>query len=127
VIVIITADPTDRRLIERALVLLDQAMRLDGSRLPMSLHGPVNHIQTSLDRLEPTDVHTGGAGAHDAPMTLLLTYEDAAVRVPCSVRTLERAVAEGTLPAKRLGRRVLFAPTDLAAWTDQLPTSKETA
>lgn len=43
----------------------------------------------------------------------LLPPADAAAVLGCSVRTLRRRVADGTLPARRIGRLVRFDPNDL--------------
>lgn len=44
----------------------------------------------------------------------MLTYPTAAGTLGMSPRTLRRRVADGTVPACRIGRRVLFDPLDLA-------------
>jgi excisionase family DNA binding protein len=126
-IIVVTPDPVDRRLVERAMELLGAQLRVDGSRLPMSLRGPVVHVSSASNRLEPTSGSDEDELAHDASVsTLLLSYEDCASRVPCSKRTIERAVADRQLAAKKIGRRRVIDPEDLAVWIARLPTTTDT-
>jgi excisionase family DNA binding protein len=39
-------------------------------------------------------------------------------RVPLSLRTLDRAMAEGELPYLKIGNRVLVKEADIAAWLE---------
>jgi excisionase family DNA binding protein len=64
-------------------------------------------------------------GAHD-PNVSLLDYSTAAEVASVSERTIRRRVATGELRARRIGRRVLIHPDDLASWLDAADT-KETA
>lgn len=52
--------------------------------------------------------------ANDA--RLLVGACDAAVMLSISQRTLWAMTQAGTIPFRRLGRRVLYSPADLAAW-----------
>ncbi len=52
---------------------------------------------------------------------LMITRGDAAKALGVSVRTLERWVAEGRLPARQTGKRWLIATADLRAFVDSLP------
>lgn len=47
---------------------------------------------------------------------LLVDAHDAATMLSISERTLWAKTKDGTIPFRRLGRRVLYSPADLAAW-----------
>jgi excisionase family DNA binding protein len=51
------------------------------------------------------------------PETLYLR-KDLKKRVPLSMRTLDRAMAEGELPYLKIGNRVLVKEADIAAWLE---------
>jgi excisionase family DNA binding protein len=46
----------------------------------------------------------------------LLTPQQCAARLQCSVATVYRLVAEGELPARRVGRLLRFSPEALHDW-----------
>lgn len=54
----------------------------------------------------------------------LLTPKDVAELLQISVRTLERWVAEGKLPAIRLGRLIRFDPDDIRKFIDERKEEK---
>lgn len=46
-----------------------------------------------------------------------LTRREAANRLRVSLDTIDRGIADGTLPVKRIGRIVRIAAPDVDAWT----------
>lgn len=48
-------------------------------------------------------------------METRLTYEEIAAWLTMSVRDVRRKVADGSIPAKRVGRRILFDPAEVWA------------
>lgn len=59
---------------------------------------------------------TDTAGGADPPW---LTREQAAARLQVSVDTIDRGIADGSLPYKRLGRTVRIFVDALDAWERQ--------
>ena len=63
-------------------------------------------------------------GASPVPIPQYLTLADAAERHGVSVRTLRRRVAEGALPAYRIGPRAIRVKADdLAELARRIPTA----
>ncbi len=56
--------------------------------------------------------------APSPPLPIFLTVAEVAARCRSSVRTVRRWTADGRIPVHRVGRRVLVAETDLAAFLD---------
>jgi excisionase family DNA binding protein len=128
VIVVVTPDPRDAVRVAGALGLLDRYLRANGGRgLPANLREPVVHADTASDRPQPPSVHEEAAVSDAAAVPLLLTYRDAASRLRASERTVQRLVADGALPTRRIGRRSYIAPADLQRYVDDLPAERGTA
>lgn len=53
----------------------------------------------------------------------LISLEAAAARLDISPRTLRRRIADGTLPAYRIGRLVKVNPDDLGRLMQTIPTA----
>jgi excisionase family DNA binding protein len=85
------------------------------------------HADTASDRHTPPSVHPEAAVPDAAAVPLLLTYPQAGARLNASERTVQRLVADGVLPTRRIGRRSYIAPSDLQRYVDDLPTERGTA
>jgi excisionase family DNA binding protein len=59
-------------------------------------------------------VHTGSEG----PLAPLLTVPEAAQHLKLSVRNVRQLIADGLLPAARIGARVRVRPADLCRFVD---------
>ena len=114
-VIVFTADPRDAVLVASALGLLERHLRASGSRLPDSLRVPVVHAGAARSRQEPPALG-GEVQVPDDADVLLLTYLQTAARLSTSVRTVQRLVSTGELPARRIGRRAYVAPADLEAF-----------
>ncbi len=129
-ILVLTDDPHDAAIVSWALRLADRALRVDGSRLPVALQGlvpthvPPQAVTSGHERSFPQSVPSP---ADDASVTLLLTYDEAARRVPTSESTIRRLVAKGDLPAVSIGRSRFVRPEDLAAYVASLTTTNDDA
>jgi predicted DNA-binding transcriptional regulator AlpA len=65
--------------------------------------------------------------ATESVTSLLLSARDAARSLNISERTLWALTApRGDIPPVRIGRRVLYAPSDLIAWIDTQKTTATT-
>lgn len=63
------------------------------------------------------DNHTDVANqSRPAAEPLLLNLDEAAERLRISARTLHSMAITGAIPSRRIGRRRLFRPADLAAF-----------
>lgn len=58
--------------------------------------------------------------------TIAMDIKTAAQSAGVSHRTLRIAIAEGTLRAKRLARKILVTPADLQAWLESLDDARTT-
>jgi len=76
--------------------------------------------RTAFNRHEPTRVESLRAQQHTEPMTsTLLTRQQAAGVLQCSLRTVERRIADGALPVVHIGRSVRIRVEDLDAYLTQ--------
>jgi excisionase family DNA binding protein len=87
-----------------------------------------HHRQVVTGRLASTQAPTKGLDAIMARETKYLTLSQAAERYGVSVRTLRRRIAEGRLPAYRVGpRSIRVAEGDLARLARPIPTAGDGA
>jgi excisionase family DNA binding protein len=114
VIIVVTDDPRDALRVAGALGLLERWCRTTGTRMPTGL-GPVVHVAA------PGTTPPAAAPTPDiATAPVLLTYREAASRLNTSLRTVERLVARGELPGRRIGRRRYITPADIDAFVATL-------
>ena len=60
------------------------------------------------------------------PSKLLLSADEAAkVLSICTKSLWSQTIPRGTLPAARIGSRVLYSPSDLQAWIDSQKTEED--
>jgi excisionase family DNA binding protein len=124
VIIACSPDPNDAAHVRRALALYDRHLRSQGRRLPASLRGDICHVPAATDGQDRTARDLTGDEVDGDPVQLLLTYAEAGRRLNVSERGVRRLVAAGELPVKRIGRRALVDPADLAAFVATLPTER---
>lgn len=103
------------------LVEVARQLRQDGARLVIDPHDPSVSIRGQETPRVAMSGHrvTGPAGSgDDAGVPHLLSRQEMATAMGISARSLDRRVAEGTITARRVGRRVLFDPS---AITEESP------
>lgn len=125
-IIVVSPSPDDAVHIRRALVLLDRYLRQQGRRLPGSLREEIVHVSAAprgQDRSQRDVAAQPGDGESVTP--LLISYAEAAERLGVGERTLRREVASGRLAVRRIGRRRLIDPDDLAAYVAGLAPDQD--
>ncbi len=99
--------------------------RRDGRAVPAALTDLEGLLsERAMTRPEPTELGQLESIAESEAMSpLLLTAKQAARRLLCSERTLQRRVAAGHLSPVRNGRIVRFRVTDIDAAINETPRS----
>lgn len=108
------------QMVRLALTALDQRLRTEGRGRPFVLEELLSQLATVRGRPEPPPMDGNAESPEDADV-LLLTYPEAARRLSVSVRTVERKVQAGELPARGMGRSARIHRNDLQAYADGLP------
>lgn len=118
-------DEIARLHLSRAVTLYRRRLRADGLHLPGSLEEFTERICDNR-RLETTSLAPGCDGG-DPQLDMgpqLYDYEETAARLRLSVRQVQRLVAEGRLPAVRIGTATRVRPDDLRQFVTNLEPGK---
>ncbi len=111
--------------LRRALELYARRLKSDGCVLPPALVKLLGALNDASRRQQPTNLADDDGTQEDQVMaSALLTYEEAAQRLRCSERTVDRLVASGELKNVAIGRRRLIHSADLAEYVDSLRAAK---
>ena len=121
--IVLDLNPEDRHHLQRALGVYVAFLRVHGESWPgvAALAAAVKSGQPSgQDRPDAAD-HGNDRHATDGSQHGLLAPDAAAEYLGVSARTLRRRVADGDIPAIRLGPRTIrFDPDDLADYIERL-------
>ncbi len=80
-------------------------------------------LQRSLEKVLPPVIAKLGTAQPDK---LLLSADEAAkVLSICTKSLWSQTIPRGTLPAAKIGSRVLYSPSDLQAWIDSQKTEED--
>lgn len=114
-------DATAAAHLRRALDLYARRLRSDGLQLPEALLAMVQALDDASGRQPAPKPFAPVLEEDDGAMaTALLTYEEAAQRLRCSERTVDRLVAGGDLKTVAIGKLRRIHVADLAEYVDSL-------
>ncbi len=104
--------------IVKAITAHESACRRNAIEVPPALVSMRELLESlARTRQDATQVVTVDEAAHGVPMTpVLLRKREAATSLRCSVRTVERLIANGDLVAVGMGGQVRIRPSDLDAY-----------
>jgi excisionase family DNA binding protein len=124
---VIGGSDAELRLLLCALDALAERLEVAGRGRPPLLDEVHRHLISVLGRPEPSNHAGQGSGVEDGVMLLsplLLSYQQAAVRLGTSVSTVEREVRAGRIAVVQVGRSVRILPDELERFVAALPARR---